>query len=1005
MALRSLFLTVLTVLVVAAAAAHAETLIVDNAHLRAADANPGTREAPLRTISAAAKRAKPGDIVLVRPGIYREAVTLTVSGKAGQPIVFKSEAPGKAVVSGADPVSGWKPEAPGVWSAAIPDLKFNRYGNAEWVYVDGSPLERAGSRAQLLPGSFYLDFDPPQSVVGSLNAPAPQTPTPAVARRVFVAPEEGQDIAGLKVELARREGLFFAAAPLEDIHIVGFTIIHNADWARGKRALVSVGPRWRIEDNHILWASYQGLATSASNGTVVRNNLIEWCGDAAIGGGSNANLLVENNRFLYHNWRRFNPNHEGGISKWVYTVDSRVRGNEAAYFYGYGLWFDIANSGNVLEQNVVHDSLLGAGLFTEISWTDIIKDNVAFNNQTAITIGESPGTAVLRNIVFNNDVGIRMRGNYGRVIGSNASEVTAVDDFVRSLRRIPDLSPIRLEQAEAQYIIYWQGPKSHMSNNSVIWQNILFDNRTNYTEHRNYSQSSPIDPFVNNFSDHNLFWSARPEGNVTHSGGAYPDLAAWQKASGRDRHSTFADPRAPDTKLPEWAAAKRKMWDQKFRTQQEMQALKLGLLDSAMAAVARGRIFRAATVRPFPVSDPSIRAFLFDVDGERTLGVWTTQQMGRRYLRLDTGKRGSVTVENGYLARKEHRLSDSGMLDLPVNWVPTYVRSVGENVREVAGADLRAAGLSLPDHPVPLSATFVNDGKAPRKLTVIFSSGPGFTPTPAAVSRTLGPGEKAEIKASLTPDGSFRRGVGQARVEAILGDERITRVAPFSVGEGGGTLVSAAGRSITIDGGLDDWKALGESALVGVIADAKQLTGGDPAKWGGAKDLGARIYAAWGQDALYAAVVVTDDAVVPAPAGAAPWESDAIELFIDGRASEMQWQQGFTEGVYQIGVGPTAAPGAGPASVRIQGSGELQGLVTATSRTADGYVVEMKIPLTAKNFPAREWQVGRAVKLSLLVDDRDDPNGPRKTVFGWSASPAGRNHQDTSGWKTLVLEQ
>ncbi|MBW7938522.1 MAG: DUF1565 domain-containing protein, partial [Candidatus Omnitrophica bacterium] len=38
------------------------------------DANEGSQEKPLRTISAAAQLAQPGDIITVHSGVYRESV-------------------------------------------------------------------------------------------------------------------------------------------------------------------------------------------------------------------------------------------------------------------------------------------------------------------------------------------------------------------------------------------------------------------------------------------------------------------------------------------------------------------------------------------------------------------------------------------------------------------------------------------------------------------------------------------------------------------------------------------------------------------------------------------------------------------------------------------------------------------------------------------------------------------------------------------------------------------
>ena len=92
------------------------------------DRNPGSRQAPLATIAAAAARAKAGDVVKIAPGVYREKVIFRKSGTPAAPITFAGtrgkngeylsiiEAPGVTV-------SNWQPApeiAPGVWKAPLP---------------------------------------------------------------------------------------------------------------------------------------------------------------------------------------------------------------------------------------------------------------------------------------------------------------------------------------------------------------------------------------------------------------------------------------------------------------------------------------------------------------------------------------------------------------------------------------------------------------------------------------------------------------------------------------------------------------------------------------------------------------------------------------------------------------------------------------------------------------------------------------------------------------------
>ena len=52
------------------------------------DKNPGTAQAPFATIGKAASAARPGDTVKIGPGLYREQVTFTRSGKEGAPVTF-----------------------------------------------------------------------------------------------------------------------------------------------------------------------------------------------------------------------------------------------------------------------------------------------------------------------------------------------------------------------------------------------------------------------------------------------------------------------------------------------------------------------------------------------------------------------------------------------------------------------------------------------------------------------------------------------------------------------------------------------------------------------------------------------------------------------------------------------------------------------------------------------------------------------------------------------------
>ena len=85
------------------------------------DSDRGTVDSPLRTIRKAADLAGPGDVVRVMPGVYREEVSITTSGRQDAYIAFVAGG-GGVILSGADPdyevldpKQKWQPGLEGVY--------------------------------------------------------------------------------------------------------------------------------------------------------------------------------------------------------------------------------------------------------------------------------------------------------------------------------------------------------------------------------------------------------------------------------------------------------------------------------------------------------------------------------------------------------------------------------------------------------------------------------------------------------------------------------------------------------------------------------------------------------------------------------------------------------------------------------------------------------------------------------------------------------------------------
>ena len=87
----------------------------------------GTKEKPFKKIGQAAAVAKPGDEVLVAPGVYREYVNPINAGTEENRIVYKSVEPLAAVITGAEELKGWTRYNGNVWTASVDNSMFGNF--------------------------------------------------------------------------------------------------------------------------------------------------------------------------------------------------------------------------------------------------------------------------------------------------------------------------------------------------------------------------------------------------------------------------------------------------------------------------------------------------------------------------------------------------------------------------------------------------------------------------------------------------------------------------------------------------------------------------------------------------------------------------------------------------------------------------------------------------------------------------------------------------------------
>jgi parallel beta-helix repeat protein len=416
-------------LTVSAAAA---TYHVDGAAANAADANPGTEVAPWKTISraAAAKELAPGDTVLIRSGVYREHVAITVSGAPERPVTFAA-APGcRVVIKGSEIVRGtWSkvqgdatvrepyPNAfTGVWKIPLgdeffadPDFQPSYADRAKrWVsqvFIDDEQsLQRIGpdpiytnepyaklacvgrDLSDIIDGSFYFD---------------------AAEQTLYI--KHMGDPSWFNIEVGVR-GFGLTASKIHDVVIRGLEVRHNRQ-PGGQWPMASLNEceRVLIEGCRFYQADFCGLSIGTSRNCTVRDCEMAYNGNTGFSLGQSEDCTIEDSRLLFNNTRRFHSGwHAGGMKCIPANRRITVQRCEVAYNVASdGIWFDADNAEIRILDNVSHHND-GCGIFFEINpGGGLIANNLCYANRgRGIYVSGSQKTWVVHNTLAVNGAGI-----------------------------------------------------------------------------------------------------------------------------------------------------------------------------------------------------------------------------------------------------------------------------------------------------------------------------------------------------------------------------------------------------------------------------------------------------------------------------------------------------------------------------------------------------------------------------------------------------------------------
>ena len=87
----------------------------------------GTKQLPFKRIQEAATIARPGDLVKVMPGVYRESVDPRFAGTKNKPILYQAVKQNLTIITGAEKVDDWEPVGVDVWRTVIANQRFGKY--------------------------------------------------------------------------------------------------------------------------------------------------------------------------------------------------------------------------------------------------------------------------------------------------------------------------------------------------------------------------------------------------------------------------------------------------------------------------------------------------------------------------------------------------------------------------------------------------------------------------------------------------------------------------------------------------------------------------------------------------------------------------------------------------------------------------------------------------------------------------------------------------------------
>ncbi len=405
------------------------------------DNNDGAAERPLRTISAAAQRAQPGDAITVHAGVYRERINPPGGGESDQKRILYRAAPGETVIlKGSEVITGWQKVQHDTWKVVIPNTFFGDF-NPYSDLIRGDWFDAKGRDHHT--GAVYVKGHWLTESATLEEALKPAGETPLWFGRVdqnettIWAQFQGIDPNQEEVEIHVRRTVFYPEKTgINYLTVRGFRMMHAATpWAPPTAEQIGLlgtnwSKGWIIEENDIRYSICAGISLgkygdewdntsqdtaegyvktierALKNGWnketighhIVRNNAISHCEQAGIVGslGCSFSTLTGNTIHDIHVRRLFSGAEMAGI-KFHGAIDVTISRNHI-YRTCRGIWLDWMAQGARVSRNLLHDNHPREDLFVEVNHRPFLVDHNILLSANAL-LDWSEGGAYAHNLI------------------------------------------------------------------------------------------------------------------------------------------------------------------------------------------------------------------------------------------------------------------------------------------------------------------------------------------------------------------------------------------------------------------------------------------------------------------------------------------------------------------------------------------------------------------------------------------------------------------------------